>query len=130
MPEFDPNSETFIYPATLFEVTSLPAGEEPLHIREQWVGVRLPISPYFGTAKEFEVRELVTNDTVTLERAVIVRLCDAISVLRYNERLEAANYWAQLAVRENMTVIFDQDEGKLIYPGSEREWTTRNIAAE
>ena len=101
-----------------FLVTTTPAGGAPLHVRDGWVGVPLPVrhprpmeSPEPHVARDINNREIRFIDD-----GVAVDPHDAIRALRLFGRDDAADWWkAHLELRPATTALaFRTHEGRLL----------------
>jgi hypothetical protein len=100
-----------------FAVDGVPAGEAPLEIREQWVGLALPVrhdryvegpDPLVGRGVETFTRNHHSDGVVVLSQ-------DAIGSLRRGERDGAAAYWdVRLGRLGFPALLFNVSEGRLL----------------
>jgi hypothetical protein len=98
-----------------FEITTTPLGGAPLAMREQWVGVVLPVRrprPVEGP-EPWAGREIGTGRIVTVDDGVIVEIGDALRVLELFGRDEAAAWWRELGRRQPVPGLgFRWNEGR------------------
>ena len=72
-------------------ITKTPPGFAPLAIREQWVNIEIPLA----TEEDFKENPLSGIRFGSENRnGHIVTAREAVNSLRYNGRLDAANFWA------------------------------------
>ena len=104
-----------------FRLTSVPVGGSPLHIRERWIGVPLPVRrprPIEGPESHLG-RDVVDR---RIERpipdGVSVDVGDALAALRFFSEAEAADWWEDFLQRRPMTsaLVFRRSEGDLMPP--------------
>jgi hypothetical protein len=126
--ETEASRETDTLPRFWYEPTHLPTdGDAPREIKEQWLGVRLPV-----TSEEFVVppKALLPPDpdlhtTMAVVGAVEVDALQAISSLRLAGREEAADFWVAYFKAKGSTedkegsFTFRLNEGNLIDSATE-----------
>jgi hypothetical protein len=103
-----------------FVVTSTPAGGAPDAIRDDWVGVVLPVRrprPVEGPEPHVG-RHIATRQTTFITDGVAVATGDALLSLRLFGRIEAAVWWETFfATRPTTTaLVFRTWEGRLLPP--------------
>jgi hypothetical protein len=103
-------------PRYWFLVERVPAGEAPEDIRQQWVGLLLPVRhdrpveaplPLAGVGVETRTPSQVVD-------AVVVTLADCLAALDDADRAEAAAYWRLKAPVG--ALAFESAEGRLLTP--------------
>ena len=102
-----------------FRVRSLPEGGAPLEIRQQWLGLLLPIrQPRPVEGPESYIGTDVMDRRVLRQIAdgVAVEPADALKVLRLCERADAADWWEALLARRPAvaSLVFRRHEGDLL----------------
>jgi hypothetical protein len=104
-----------------FRPTTVPVGGAPLHIRQRWIGVPLPVRrPRPVEGPESYVGRDVADRRIErqISDGVRVALDDAIAALRYFGEEDAADWWEDLIRRRPMTtaLVFRRGEGELMPP--------------
>ncbi len=93
----------------------IPAGRAPESIREQWIGVPLPLRN--EARPRISIGHAVgdvTDIRVIVGGAEVVAF-DAVKLLRIFERPYAADFW-QEEVKPLRTLVFRRDEGQFYSP--------------
>jgi hypothetical protein len=91
-------SEVYGLVGAHFTITDVPQGGAPHEIKEQWVGVTLPVrAAHLGRAALAPRRsfEILTQQIVENDDPVSVTGLEAVHGLREAGREEAADFWAQ-----------------------------------
>lgn len=89
------------------KIVAVPAGEAPLVLREQWVGVEIPIDPILSVGSAFAstmgVRSRGVISIEEVERdspndgGIATRFVDCMVALRAAGRAAAAEQWEKIA---------------------------------
>lgn len=77
------------------QIIRTPLGEAPLHVREQWLGLKLPLAP--DRAEVFQVRAAGVKSGKELPDSCIgysVLATDAVGILE-KKSSDAANWWRE-----------------------------------
>jgi hypothetical protein len=107
-----------------------PSGSAPKTIRDQWVGVPLPVREgyayyieentvggYLIGASVADPTEVRLSDPMT---SVVVSAFDAFKALRLSDRQEAANWWQDWFGNRSWllgsTLVFQAGDGKIFTP--------------
>lgn len=91
-----------------FKVLQIPEGEAPLAVREQWVGLTLPVVEVLGPRTGYGV---LTGNEATMENAVAVGLRDGVQALRDADKQEAADWWQRIPRGQ---LLFEESWGELL----------------
>jgi hypothetical protein len=94
-----------------FKILNLPKGEAPLEIREQWVGVTVPVAEVLGDRVGFGV---FTYAEVKMENAIAVSLPEAVQALRSADKPDAADWWEKMPQNQQSQLLFEESWGELI----------------
>lgn len=110
-------------------ITHVPSGEAPLSVRQQWVGLVLPLAPAHARVRTAPTFGVLTAPRSTLARLVgilrgqsvrkrgyAVESARAIEVL-HSAHPEAAAWWRANAphmLRPGRYFLFDEDSGHLV----------------
>lgn len=92
-----------------YRVTRTPAGEAPQSVREEWVGVILPVKELIGRCRGAGV---LTGAPSPIADGVAVRGVDAIEALKAADRLDAARWWEENY--KGNELLFEKSEGELL----------------
>lgn len=105
-----------------FTLTRVPEGGAPEDIKEEWLGVPLPVrSKALEAASGTQVYfDRLTGDLVENPDAIPVQAFDAIVALRTADRTHAARYWASVAPIFS-ELVFRGHEGDLVGVNPARE---------
>lgn len=96
-----------------FVIEKIPAGGAPEHIKQQWIGVALPLR-YERNMDGPEPRvaeEIGTYELVEIEDGVTIWRSDALQALRLFNRNEAAGWWS---LEGPSALIFNASEGRIL----------------
>jgi hypothetical protein len=97
-----------------FIVGTMPEGEAPIEIKEQWLGVPLPVRMK-APRLDYRVGVLSGERITSVKDAIPVNTDDAILALRAAGKEEAADWWeANGHTHGDPTLLFDAAEGKLV----------------
>jgi hypothetical protein len=91
-----------------FKILNLPEGEAPLKIREEWIGVTVPVAEVLGPRVGFGV---LTYTEVRMKNAIAISLQDAMQALCDAGKPEAADWWVRKAQGQ---LLFEESWGELI----------------
>jgi hypothetical protein len=97
-----------------FTPSTIPDGGAPINIREQWIGVELPVREHLlveakNTTNYFDMLRLREIEN---PNGIPVFGLDALDALRTAGRTEAADYWDDMRVHL-ATLVFRGNEGSL-----------------
>jgi hypothetical protein len=108
-----------------FEITTTPMGGAPVEVREQWVGVVLPIRrprPVEGP-EPWVGREIGTRQPVAVADGVVVEADDAVRSLRLFDRPDAAGWWETFLGTSRVPALgFRWGEGRWLPEGIVVSW--------
>lgn len=98
-----------------FSVTDIPEGEAPFQIREEWLGVGLPVRSRL--VQEFKgpintYLNLISGHSTEHFHRVPIYGADAIEALTLANKLDAAQYWAENGYSLGI-LVFRAAEGEL-----------------
>ena len=104
-----------------FRPRTIPAGSAPAAVREQWIGVPLPVRrprPAEGPEGYLGLDVVDRRIVHPIADGVAVDAADAIAALRFFGRDEAASWWEEMLVRRPATesFVFRRHEGDLLPP--------------
>ena len=95
----------------------VPFGDAPEHIKEQWVGIPLPLRQMRPSeAPDVHIGHGLRSmaDVHIINDGMAVYTFDAVKALTLFGRDEAAEFWGRM-LHPNQTLLFDGSEGQL-YP--------------
>src|SRR3954447_26266386 len=104
-----------------FRPSTTPRGGAPLEVREQWVGIPLPVRtprPVEGPESYIGIDVVDRRVQHPIPDGVAVAPLDAIAALEYFGRSEAASWWREMLQRRPATqsFVFRRAEGELLPP--------------
>lgn len=78
------------------KIVAVPAGEAPEHVREQWVGLELPLIPdhSHGSLRNLDAQGVITQRETVVHSAFVVNAREAIDLLAAKHP-RAGNWWKQ-----------------------------------
>jgi hypothetical protein len=96
-----------------FTITSTPQGGAPEEIKEQWIGVSLPVRQRLLETQSVHFFDILTAEFKENLEAVPVYGFDAVAALRVYGRDDAADFWADNGF-EFANLIFRAQEGDFV----------------
>jgi len=101
---------TFGLVVARFVLTRTPAGAAPVSIKEQWIGVALPVREILHGGPPIQYEDALSGEAKVNMSPVQVVGIEAVSALRQAVRNTAAEFWAEYAYD---LLIFRAHEGEL-----------------
>lgn len=107
-----------------FFIQSLPEGQAPLLVRQQWLGIPLPLRydrPFESPTPREAGGLLQPLPLSVIPDAVEVESYDCVKALRLFEREDAANWWVEYYENKGLpildaTLLFRRQEGQFVPP--------------